>query len=459
MNESKMNHRFFTLFAAMMSFAALAFPVGPAAQEPPAQHKPPRYVVRDLGTFGGTFSNATGINNKGWVTGIASLRHDKAYRAFLRKNGRKIDLGTLGGQNSNVFSKPNQRGEVAGQAETSTLDPLGEDICGFGTHLICLPFHWQNDVMAPLPTLGGNNGRANEVNLNGQVAGWAENATLDSTCSTSEYQGEPVIWDKGVPQQLQTVGGDPDGFVNSINDHGLAVGGSGDCINGPAGALHAVLWQNGSPTDLGNLGGKLFSQGASINEAGQVVGASDLPGDTNLWAGPFINYHAFLWQKGTLKDLGTLPGDSQSYPSNINNKGQIVGQGSRAILWDREGMTDLNTLVPGQPFSSLYLLAANGINERGEIVGEGIDINGELHAFLAIPCDEQHGDVEDCHGDAGGIVTKPIQTPHAVTNSEVAVRGNPLLGHPPSGTVIGRRPEGLAGREFSNMPGTAARRP
>jgi probable HAF family extracellular repeat protein len=455
-----MKPRISTRIAVVALLVVRAFPVGLAAQEPPAQHKLPRYVVRDLGTFGGTFASAAGINNKGWVTGIASLRHDKADRAFLRKNGRKIDLGTLGGQNSNVFSKPNQRGEVAGQAETSTLDPLGEDICGFGTHLICLPFLWQSGVMAPLPTLGGNNGRANEVNLNGQVVGWAENATLDSTCSSSEYQGEPVIWDKGVPQQLPTVGGDPDGFVNSINDRGLAVGGSGDCINGPAGSLHAVLWQNDSAMDLGNLGGKLFSQGASINEPGQVVGASDLPGDTNFWAGPLINYHAFRWQKGTLTDLGTLPGDTVSYPSDINNKGQIVGQGSRAILWDGEGMTDLNTLVPGQPFSSLYLLAANGINERGEIVGLGIDINGELRAFLAIPCDEQHGDLEDCHGDVErNVTTPPIQPPHAVTNSEITVRGNPLLGHLPAGIVIGRRPEGLAGRDFSNMPAAAVRRP
>jgi hypothetical protein len=45
-------------------------------------------------------------------------------------------------------------------------------------------------------------------------------------------------------------------------------------------------------------------------------------------------------------------------------------------------MTDLNDLAPGSP---LYLLAAQAINSRGEIVGIGATPTGELHAFLAIP--------------------------------------------------------------------------
>ena len=30
-------------------------------------------------------------------------------------------------------------------------------------------------------------------------------------------------------------------------------------------------------------------------------------------------------QKGMMEDLGTLPGDSSSYGSSINNLGQVVG--------------------------------------------------------------------------------------------------------------------------------------
>jgi probable HAF family extracellular repeat protein len=49
-------------------------------------------------------------------------------------------------------------------------------------------------------------------------------------------------------------------------------------------------------------------------------------------------------------------------------------------------MTDLNTLVGGN--SSLYLLFAFGISDGGEIAGFGVTGTGQIHAFLATPCDE-----------------------------------------------------------------------
>jgi uncharacterized membrane protein len=221
-----MKSRTFTLITAMTLLAAtLAVPGWLAAQDAQQRKRElPRYIVKDLGTLGGTVGQGRGINNKDWITGLALLPHNTAFRAFLRRKGRNIDLGTLGGPNSNTFSKPTRQGEVVGAAETSNPDPLGEDFCFFGTHLICLAFVWQNGTMTALPTLGGSNGTANSINNHSQVAGIAENTTSDSTCPNSEYQAEPVVWDKGVPQQLPTVSGDPDGFVNVINDEGVAVG-------------------------------------------------------------------------------------------------------------------------------------------------------------------------------------------------------------------------------------------
>jgi hypothetical protein len=192
-------------------FTLLAIPFRLAAQEQ-QDRKHLRYAVKDLGTPGGTFSVGRGVNNKGWATGNAFLRQNTAQHAVLWRTGRKTDLGTLGGPNSNTFWGPNERGQVAGQAETSTQDPLGEDFCLFGTQLICLPFLWQKGVMTALPTLGGNNGSAFNINNRGQVVGLAENTTLDSTCPTSEYQAKAVIWENGAARELPTVAGDPDGY-------------------------------------------------------------------------------------------------------------------------------------------------------------------------------------------------------------------------------------------------------
>jgi probable HAF family extracellular repeat protein len=146
-----------------------------------------------------------------------------------------------------------------------------------------------------------------------------------------------------------------------------------------------LLWQNGRWINLGSLGGT-FTEGVDINNLGQVAGNSYLTGNTV--------YHAFLWQKGVMTDLGTLPGDVNSSGDGINNKGQVVGGSytkttSRAYLWQNGVMTDLNTLIP--PKSPLYLLEACGtINDQGWIAGIALQIStGDTHAFLLIPTRER----------------------------------------------------------------------
>lgn len=367
-----MRSRILTCVTAMTLFAALALPVEVAAQG--GEQGPSHYTVIDLGTLGGSFSVALGNNNKGLVTGVSSLLGDQNAQAFLWRKGVMTPLGTLGGPDSiPAFAPPNERGEVGGGAETSTPDPNGEDVCGFGTHLICLPFVWQHGVMTPLPTLGGNNGFANQINNRGQVAGAAESATLVPPC----VQGlaTPVVWEKGVPQELPMFPGDLAGVALAINDEGQSAGFTASCTDG-----HALLWRNGIATDLGNLGGT-FGVANAINNQGKVVGNSNLRGDTTS--------HAFLWEHGTITDLGTLPGDIGSVALGINNKGQVVGDSSDAsgehpFLWQNGAMTNLNALIPAG--SSLFLIDANGVNSRGEISGLAFDTNtSELHGYLAIP--------------------------------------------------------------------------
>ena len=159
-----MKSRTLSCITAMTLSAALAIPLQLAAQHT-------RYTVTDIGTLGGTFSGGAGINNRGSVEGQSTLPGDTTLHAVLWRDGVMTDLGTLGGPNSVASWRPSESDKVGGRAETSIPDPLGEDFCDLGTHLICLPFLWQKGVLTPLPTLGGNNGIAAEVNNRGQVAG------------------------------------------------------------------------------------------------------------------------------------------------------------------------------------------------------------------------------------------------------------------------------------------------
>jgi len=385
----------FAWIAVISVFTLPAMPVRVLAQErqQQAQHLP-HYVVTDLGTLeGGTSSQPFFINRYGLVSGSSNLS-DGNQHAVLWLGKLKLDIGApgLGGPNSIAFGD-NDRFQSAGEAETSTPDPNGEDFCGFRTHLTCLPFLWQDGRMIQLPTLGGNNGAATAISNRGEVAGFAENSIPDPGCPSPQVlHFEPVVWEKGVIHELPTVGGDPDGITYLINDNGEVVGGSGTCATFNPNTLnnllpvHALLWEKGKAIDLGNLGGQTGQAGGNIafgiNNQGEVVGNSDLPGDTT--------FHAFLWTRTTrMQDLGTLSGDVASLSISINDAGTIVGASldasfnPRAFLWEKGMMTDLNTLIAGD--SPLYLLTGCSINSRGEITGLGMTSAGEIHTYLASP--------------------------------------------------------------------------
>jgi probable HAF family extracellular repeat protein len=374
----------------------MAMPAQTIAQEERPEHV--RYIVTDLGTLhGGTFSEAFVVTGNGLVSGTAN-RRDGTWNAALWYRGLTIDIGTRGlrGQNSQAFGV-NERAQVVGQAETS--DRSAEDFCGFNAlglpspGATCLGFLWQNGVMTPLPTLGGANGSANMINNRGEVAGYAETNTPDPDPACTVSQFKPVLWKNGSAQELSTVSGDPDGVAASINDKGQAVGASGACgAFNPNSGLHlvenhALLWEkDGSLIDLGNLGGMggiAGNHACAINNRGQVVGHSELTDNTS--------FHGFLWTReaGKMLDLGTLDGDYASLALGINDSGEVVGASLdasfnlRAVLWENGVISDLNTLVAGNP--RLSLQEAISINSRGEITGVAQTSSGEVHAFLAIP--------------------------------------------------------------------------
>jgi probable HAF family extracellular repeat protein len=275
-----------------------------------------------------------------------------------------------------------------GYSETAVLDPNGEDICTFGTHLTCRPFLWQDFHMSALPTLGGNNGQASAINNRGQIVGFAENGTVDSSCPANKTNNRtqlPVLWENGKAKALPT-GNDPGGNALWINDKGQIVG-----FTGPCGATnHAVVWDNDNVNTLPDNG--TGAEAFGNNDRGQIVGFVGSP-DGGIPNGA-------LWQNDTLTNLGILPGDFGGIASGINDKGQVVGSNfdshfnwAHAFIWQNNVMTDLNALFPAN--SNLFAVMANKINERGQISGMAIvrsgPDEGNIHAFIATPVNESIG--------------------------------------------------------------------
>jgi probable HAF family extracellular repeat protein len=279
-------------------------------------------------------------------------------RATLWIDGRLVDLGTLGG-NQSLASSLNNEGIVVGISQNAIPDPVS--LFGLGTQTRA--FLWQNGVMHDLGTLGGPDAVAITVNERGQVVGYSfTNATPNP--GTGIPTTDPFLWDHGTMIDLGTLGG-TNANVGSlalvINNKGQVAGTSnlaGD-VN-----FHAFLWDRGTLLDLGTLGGS-FSTTFWINDAGDVVGWAATTGDQFA--------HAALWREREITDLGTLDGDCFSQAEAVNSKGQIVGLSfscatgtARAVLWEEGAIIDLNTLVPAN--TNLSLADAFNINDRGEIL-------------------------------------------------------------------------------------------
>jgi probable HAF family extracellular repeat protein len=358
-------------------------------------------ILTDLGALPGLTSSAAGaINELGWSVGqsqngvIDPLLGIPETRAVLWTRRGIINLGTLGG-NQSLAVYVNNGGQVVGLATNAIPDPYS--VFGWGAQI--RTFLWENGVMRDLGTLGGPDATpsANCANQrNGLIAG-ASYINFTPNPTTGVPTIDPFLWKNGEMLDLGTLGG-TNGFAQCTNNRAQVTGQSN--LSGDL-TFHPFLWDDGVLTDLGTLGGDNGTPGW-INDAGEVVGQADLPGSQV--------HHAFLWRRGVMTDLGTL--GSTSIAEAINSKSQVVGRSrlgsptsilQHAFLWQEGGpMVDLNTLIPAN--SSLQLTDAININERGEILGQGLPPGVQPgdnvgHLVLLIPCgDDAQGCEDTAHG-------------------------------------------------------------
>lgn len=117
--------------------------------------------MHDLGTLGGSSSDAYGSNAAGWIVGSAMTRYDWARRAFFRRDGPLQDLGTLGGSDSEARAI-NDLGQIVGWAHVTS-----------GTEHA---FLYRDGTMLDLDPMGLDASRAYGINSAGEVVGDVDDA-------------------------------------------------------------------------------------------------------------------------------------------------------------------------------------------------------------------------------------------------------------------------------------------
>ena len=288
----------------------------------------PRMI--DLGTLGGDRSGALDINLRGQIVGFSNMSSGGPDHAFLWQGGRMTDLGTLGGPGS-LARSINIRGQIVGRSYTT--DSLHATL-------------WHRGRITDLGTLKGGYSEAYAINDLGHVVGLSD--------------GEVFLYEGGRMRGLGTLGW-REVVPFAMNNRGQIAGWGVT----PEGNLRGFLWNRGLMAELPTLGGNI-SQAYGINDRGQAVGVATLA--------PNEYFHAVLWERGSVIDLGTLPGSNSGIALDINNRAQVVGA-APGFFWEDRNMTPLPTL--GGSSSE-----GRAINDRGHVVGQSYTSSGELHAFL-----------------------------------------------------------------------------
>jgi probable HAF family extracellular repeat protein len=448
-----LNRRFVTaLLSAVLTVLALATLALPAFAQSNSQQKPNhhQYKLYDFGTFGGPSSYASEfavtVTGAGAVatsdTSLADPFNPTCFidcfvsHSALLRNGQLTDIGALPGNsglNSSFAAGINGEGLVVGGSETGAIDPS----TGYPeVHA----YAWQGQTMSDLGTFGGTQSFANMVNNRGQVIGSALNDVPDpysyGTWFPGTTQAHGFVWDKGVLQDLGTLGG-PDTYAYIISNSGK-IAGTSYINNNPSPitgvpSTHPFLWDNGKMIDLGSYGGDI-SGVWDVNNKGQVVGYMFYPGD-QTWRALFsdngvlidpgdlggqgsylgwlndagdaavgsflsdhVTVHTTLWSKGQLSDIGSVGHDMCAQAIGINSRLQIVGlsedrqpscvgsfdSDARGFLWEGGGpMVDLNPLIENP--SGLHVYQGLYISDSGQIYAQAVDAQSNNHVVLLVP--------------------------------------------------------------------------
>jgi probable HAF family extracellular repeat protein len=291
-----------------------------------------------------------------------------------------VDLGTLGGPlsygsaNGDGGRLLNDRGIVSSYADTQDPDPFAPDFCFDPDCLVGHAYRWQHGIIRDLGTLAdGYSSLAASINDRGWSLGASQTGIIDPLFGFP--QNRAVLWTRLRMIDLGTVPGGSESIGISVNNAGQAVGISDNGVPDPFSMfgngvqVRTFLWERGQLKDIGTLGGPDTTPGPGCNNQrpGVIVGGSYTSFTANDTTG-IPTQDPFLWDNGHMIDLGNL-GGTISFGKCANNRGDVIGDSNlpgdlvaHAFIWHRGKMKDLGTL--GGDISE-----AIWINDAGDIAG------------------------------------------------------------------------------------------
>jgi probable HAF family extracellular repeat protein len=306
--------------------------------------------VSDLGILpGGYYASARAVNNLGQVTGSASDASG-ATRHIIWTDGTMI---TAPNWTSGSPEAINDSRQVVGHSNLGRSASNG----------ILWDASGQIVVLPPLPGGLVDRVRAHDINASGFIVGRSRDAA---------FKQHAVLWQgSALSRDLGFMGSGDTSEAWGINDLGDIVG-MANSVSG--GQPRGFLWRNGTFAGLDSLTGPSGASSAvDINNNGLIAGTSS-------------GGIAVVWRNGVIETLPALAGGTTyNVVTDLNNNGDVVGYGQSpsgvhldtAILWRGGAAIDLGRF-PGGTFSRAY-----GINDHGQIVGEGNLLDGgPVHALL-----------------------------------------------------------------------------
>lgn len=236
-------------------------------------------VMQNIGSIGGTYNVATGINDSGLVVGYSTNEMGSSGNAFTFLNGTLTNVGGAGVDGTKGVNNSGQFvGTINGQA-----------------------FVYSGGMFQTIPTPVAS-GSAKGINAAGQVVG--------------SYVAMPAITDaflysSGTVQTLPLPASHTSGAsgAEAVNDQGQIVG---EFFNSSTIAMDSFLYSNGTAQDLGT--GMISATG--INNSEQIIGIA-------------AQGYGVIYEDGSTFDLNDLLVNGSGYfvegPSAINDNGDIVG--------------------------------------------------------------------------------------------------------------------------------------